>query len=147
MKAKAAAPAMKAMKAKVAAPAMKAMKAKAAAPTMKAMKAKAAAAPAMKAMKAKAAAAPAMKAKAMTKSGLFESLEKASGVSKKDVKSVMESLESVATAELKNSGKFVIPGLTMLKLRQKAARKAGKRMAFGRLVTVKAKPATKQVKC
>merc|ERR1712100_1009479 len=45
------------------------------------------------------------------------------------------------------SGKFTIPGITMIKLKKKPATKAGKRMAFGKEVFVKAKPAKTVVKC
>merc|ERR1711924_439710 len=47
----------------------------------------------------------------------------------------------------KASGKFTIPGITMIKLKKKPAAKAGKRMAFGKEVFVKAKPARTLVKC
>merc|ERR1711964_500335 len=42
---------------------------------------------------------------------------------------------------------FAIPGITMIKLKKKPATKAGKRMAFGKEVFVKAKPARTLVKC
>merc|ERR1712232_394160 len=44
------------------------------------------------------------------------------------------------------SGKFVLPGLCMIKTRLKPATKAGKREVFGRVVMVKAKPARTVVK-
>merc|ERR1712224_1083311 len=43
-------------------------------------------------------------------------------------------------------GEFVIPQVCMLKLKHKPARKAGKKMMFGKEVKVAAKPATKVVK-
>merc|ERR1719443_463201 len=42
--------------------------------------------------------------------------------------------------------KFTIPQLVMLKLKHKPARKAGKKMMFGKEVRVAAKPASKVVK-
>merc|ERR1712190_378909 len=42
--------------------------------------------------------------------------------------------------------KFVIPGVVMIKTRQKKATKAGKREIFGKVVMVKAKPAKTIVK-
>merc|ERR1711924_197447 len=44
------------------------------------------------------------------------------------------------------NGKFVIPGVVMIKTRQKKATKAGKREIFGKVVMVKAKPANTIVK-
>merc|ERR1719230_1733205 len=93
----------------------------------------------------------AMKAKkvgmAMGKGELFEALGSAAGVEKKEVKAVLGALETVIPAQLKAKGKFTLPGIAMLKLRKKPATKAGKRMAFGKLVAVKAKPASTVVKC
>merc|ERR1711861_55023 len=60
---------------------------------------------------------------------------------------IFGALESLIPAQLKASGKFTIPGITMGKLRKKPATKAGKRMAFGKEVFVKAKPAKTLVKC
>merc|ERR1711920_182984 len=58
----------------------------------------------------------------------------------------MSTLASIAAKELKKSGKFVIPGLVMIKTRLKKAQKAGKREIFGKVVKVKAKPAKTIVK-
>merc|ERR1712100_566290 len=74
------------------------------------------------------------------------SMEKASGVAKKDCKKVVDALESVVTSAVKSSGKLIIPGICRVVLKHKPATKAGKRMAFGKLVHVKAKPARKVVK-
>merc|ERR1712007_10454 len=54
----------------------------------------------------------------------------------KQVKAIIDSLVSVGTAEVKKTGIFTIPGLCRIKTRVKPARKAGKRMAFGKVVTV-----------
>merc|ERR1712050_509028 len=51
-----------------------------------------------------------------------------------------------ATEQVKSVGKFTIPGLCMLKTRKKPATKAGKREVFGKVVMVKAKPASTVVK-
>ena len=48
--------------------------------------------------------------------------------------------------EVKKTEKFAIPQLVMLKLKHKPARKAGKRLMFGKEVKVAAKPASKVVK-
>merc|ERR1711881_152700 len=83
--------------------------------------------------------------KVMTKSDTFVALEAASGVAKKDVKSVLDALESVVTSAVKSNGKILLPGLCRVVLKHKKATKAGKRVAFGKLVQVKAKPARKVV--
>merc|ERR1711865_918698 len=48
------------------------------------------------------------------------------------VKKVLDSLTAVATKEVKQNGKFTIPGLCMIKTRVKPATKAGKREMFGK---------------
>merc|ERR1712118_633319 len=82
----------------------------------------------------------AMKAggKSMSKSDIAKAVEGKSGV---------EALEGIIPGALKASGKFTIPGVTMIKLRKKPATQAGKRMAFGKEIKVKAKPARNIVKC
>merc|ERR1712093_908784 len=102
---------------------------------------------AMKAMKAMKRVSKAVKGRAMPKGEIFGAIESASGLKKKEVKAVFESLESLIPAQLKATGKFTIPGVTMIKLKKKPATKAGKRMAFGKEVFVKAKPARTLVKC
>ncbi|CAE7469064.1 HCc2 [Symbiodinium sp. CCMP2456] len=101
-------------------------------------------APAMKsAMKSKA-----MKtsAKAMTKAQLADQLATKSELKKKDVLSVLQNLSEIGASEVTNTGKFVLPGLCMIKTRQKAATKGGTRMMFGKEVQVKAQKAKTIVK-
>merc|ERR1719258_585504 len=85
-------------------------------------------------------------AKAMPKSGVATALAEGTELKPKDVSALMESLAALATAEVKKTGKFTIPGVCMIKSRHKPATKAGKRMAFGKEVKVKAKPARTIVK-
>merc|ERR1711976_462552 len=90
----------------------------------------------------------AMKAKAVasiSKTELVAALEAKSAVKKSDCKKVLESLAEVAAKEVKK-GKFIIPGVAMVKTRLKPATKAGKKEIFGKLVMVKAKPAKTIVK-
>ncbi|CAE8612471.1 unnamed protein product [Polarella glacialis] len=96
---------------------------------------------AMKAMKA-------MKAgkRAMTKGGLAEALASETGLKKSECSKVVDAITLVGAKEVKSTGKFVLPGLCMIKTRQKAATKAGKRNMFGKEVVVKAKPASTVVK-
>ena len=101
----------------------------------------------VKAMKAMKRVSSAAKGRAMPKGELFGAIESTSGIKKKEVKAVFGALESLIPAQLKASGKFTIPGITMIKLKKKPATKAGKRMAFGKEVFVKAKPARTLVKC
>merc|ERR1719353_2007748 len=84
--------------------------------------------------------------RAMTQSDMFGALEKSSGVKKKDCKAVFGALQGLVVSTLKSHGKFVIPGVAMIKLRHKKARPAGTTMAFGKQIKVKAKPACKVVK-
>ena len=90
--------------------------------------------------------APAMKSTRMTATGMYDAISTTTGLKKKDVKGVVESLCEVATTEVKKSGKFVIPGIAMLKLKNKPARKATTRMMFGKMQKIAAKPASKVVK-
>merc|ERR1712098_147029 len=83
----------------------------------------------------------------LSKSGIIGALEASSGVKRKEVKAVMEALTGIVPGALKSAGKFTLHGITMIKLRKKPATKAGKRMAFGKEVFVKAKPARTLVKC
>ena len=85
--------------------------------------------------------------KAMAKGEIFGAIESSAGVKRKDVKAVFENLGTLIPTALKATGKFTIPGITMIKLKKKPATKAGKRMAFGKEVFVKAKPAKTLVKC
>merc|ERR1712107_461139 len=85
-------------------------------------------------------------AKVLSKSGLAEEIATATELKKKNVVSVLDSLASVATTQVKKAGKVTIPGLFMIKTRVKPATKAGKREVFGKVVFVKAKPAKTVVK-
>merc|ERR1711904_689611 len=95
----------------------------------------------MKAMKA-------MKAgvKSISKSGISATLAEQNELKAKQCAGIMDSLAALASAEVKKAGKFVIPGVCMIKTRHKPATKAGTRMAFGKEVKVKAKLARTIVK-
>merc|ERR1712232_1258194 len=84
--------------------------------------------------------------KAMSKGALTTTLATEHEIKPKQVKAIIDSLVSVGTAEVKKTGIFTIPGLCRIKTRVKPARKAGKRMAFGKEVMVKAQPAKTVVK-
>merc|ERR1712185_521797 len=85
--------------------------------------------------------------RALPKSGIADALAEACESKRSEMNKALEALAEVATKEVKGTGKFVIPGVCMIKTRHKPATKAGKRMAFGKEVRVKAKPARTVVKC
>merc|ERR1712070_1264794 len=114
---------------------MKAMKAMKAMKVMKANKA-------MKAMTAK----PRAAGKALSKGSIANALATASEVKKSDCSKVVDALAEMGAKQVKSVGKFVIPGLVMIKTRRKPATKAGKRLMFGKEVVVAAKPAKTVVK-
>merc|ERR1712149_150207 len=95
----------------------------------------------MKAMKKKA-----VSAKAMTKGGIADALAAKSGLKKGECSKMLDEFAALATAEVKKTGKFTIPGLCMLKTRVKPARKAGTAQAFGKTIKVKARAAKTIVK-
>merc|ERR1712060_978867 len=90
--------------------------------------------------------APMMKSTVMTKSALTAALAESCEVKKGVISTALSTLASIATQEAKKNGKFVIPGVAMIKTRQKKATKAGKREIFGKVVMVKARPAKTVVK-
>ena len=102
---------------------------------------------AMKAMKAMKRVSKVAKGRAMPKGEIFGAIESTSGIKKKDVKAVFGALETIVPAQLKATGKFTIPGITMIKLKKKAATKATTRLMFGAMKKIKAKPAKTVVKC
>ena len=85
----------------------------------------------------------------MTKSELIEAItSEHEGLSKKDVKGVMETLAQVGYKQLKKSGAFLVPGLAKFVVIKKPATKARKGInPFTKEPTVfKAKPARKIVR-
>merc|ERR1711935_762451 len=78
--------------------------------------------------------APMMKSAVMTKGALTKALAEKCEVKNGVVSTLLSTLASIATAEAKKNGKFVVPGVVMIKTRQKKATKAGKREMFGQVV-------------
>merc|ERR1711906_70514 len=95
---------------------------------------------------ARGAMAPMMKSTVMTKTALVAAIAESCEVKKGVASTALSTLASIGTEETKKNGKFVIPGLVMIKTRKKPATKAGKREMFGKTVLVKAKPAKTVVK-
>merc|ERR1719162_1453993 len=77
---------------------------------------------------------------------MAEALATASEMTKADCSKILDALAEMGAKQVKSVGKFVLPGLVMIKTRRKAATKAGKRLMFGKEVVVKAKPAKTVVK-
>merc|ERR1712146_656204 len=88
----------------------------------------------------------AVSAKALTKGAIADNLASKSGLKKAQCAKVLDDFAALATAEVKKTGKFTIPGLCMLKTRIRPARKAGTTQAFGKTIKVKARSAQKIVK-
>jgi DNA-binding protein HU-beta len=88
--------------------------------------------------------------KLMSKSELIEKIaaHHAGGLSKKDVKGVIESMAEIGYKELKKNGGFVVPGFAKFVVIKKPAVKArqGINPFTKEPTTFKAKPARKMVK-
>merc|ERR1712130_854788 len=95
-----------------------------------------------KAMKAK----PRAAGKAITKGGIADALATACEMKKAECSKIIDALAEMDAAQVKSAGKFVLPGLVMIKTRKKPATKASKREMFGKTVLVKARPARTVVK-
>merc|ERR1712025_1188762 len=85
-------------------------------------------------------------ASALSKGAIADALGTACEMKKSQASAVLDALAVLITKEVKSTGKFTLPGVCMVKTRYKPAQKAGKRMAFGKEVKVKAKPARTIVK-
>ena len=84
----------------------------------------------------------------MSKSQLIEKTATATELSKRDVKSVMETLTDVGHKELKKNGLFLVPGFAKFVVIKKPATKArkGTNPFTGEEMMFKAKPARKIVR-
>lgn len=86
---------------------------------------------------------------AMTKTQLIQNLISSDpSLTKKQIQSVLASLASVATSELKTVGMFTIPGLVRMTLKDKPAtpERQGINPFSKAPVTIPAKPASKKVR-
>lgn len=84
----------------------------------------------------------------MSKSQIVEKIAGATELSKRDVKSVLESLVEVGHKELKKQGVFLVPGFAKFVVVKKPATKArkGTNPFTGEEMMFKAKPARKIVR-
>merc|ERR1711908_12845 len=85
-------------------------------------------------------------AKAMSKGAMTKELATKHELKQAACSKIINSLVTIATAEVKKTGIFTIPGLCRIKTRVKPATKAGVRTMFGKEVKVAAKPAKTVVK-
>jgi nucleoid DNA-binding protein len=90
----------------------------------------------------------AKKSSAPTKSDILAHVSKDTGLSKKQVSSVFESLNTVIKKSLKSHGIFTLPGLAKMKVVKKPATKArqGINPFTKEKMMFKAKPASKKVR-
>jgi len=105
----------------------------------------------IKAVKAAAAKSPLSKvSKPYTKSTLLSTLAARTSLARKEVNNVLSQLSSIVAAHLKKGGpgKFMLPGLLKLVVKQVPAKKARKGINpfTGEQTTFKAKPASRKVK-
>jgi nucleoid DNA-binding protein len=84
----------------------------------------------------------------MTKSQLIEKIATETELSKRDVKGVLETMNTIGYKELKKTGVFVVPGFAKFVVIKKPATKArkGTNPFTGEPMTFKAKPARKIVR-
>jgi len=87
---------------------------------------------------------------AYTKAQLFAAISEETGVAKKDVAAIFESLKDIMSRHLKKrgAGSFTLPGLAKFNVANKKATKAQKRTNpfTGEPMTVAAKPARRVVR-
>merc|ERR1712151_510328 len=73
-------------------------------------------------------------AKPMTQTALVAALAEPHGLKKKACSILGCSLAGIASQQVKQFGKFTLPGLCRIKTRRKPATKAGERQVFGKTV-------------
>ncbi len=81
-------------------------------------------------------------AKGMTKSEILSALAEKTGMSRKDVGTLVEELATLACHETKKAGEFSVPGLGKLVKKQRAAR-MGRNPATGQSIQIPAKTVVK----
>merc|ERR1711874_897290 len=84
--------------------------------------------------------------KPMTKGAIAKTIAEEYELEQTVASQIIATLAETAAKEVKQNGKFVFPGFCMVKTRLKPATKVGKREIFGKMVTVKARPARTVVK-
>merc|ERR550514_2638569 len=82
----------------------------------------------------------------MSKTGIAQAIADEHALKRAACVKIIDSLAALGTTEVKKTGKFVFPGLCMIKTRRKAATAACKKEVFGEMRMIKAKPAKTIVK-
>jgi DNA-binding protein HU-beta len=78
----------------------------------------------------------------MTKSQILAALAEKTGVSKKDVASIMDTMTEMAYKEVKSNGEFVVPGIgKLVKMHRKE--RMGRNPATGENIKIPAKTVVK----
>ncbi len=78
----------------------------------------------------------------MTKTALMSALAESTGLAKKDVVALMDTLASMSYSEVKKNGEFVVPGLgKLVKVNRKA--REGRNPATGETIKIPAKTVVK----
>jgi nucleoid DNA-binding protein len=89
------------------------------------------------------------KSSPMSKAALINALvETSEGLSRKQVKAIMDSLEDIGYKQLKRTGVFTVPGFAKFRVVKKKAtpERMGRNPATGEPMVIKAKPASKTVR-
>merc|ERR1712032_907587 len=87
-----------------------------------------------------------MGVKAMTKTAIAQQLAETHELKRSVTAKIIDDLAEIGAKEVSTTGKFTIPGLVMIRTRKKPATKATTREIFGKMTTIKAKPAKTVVK-
>lgn len=89
------------------------------------------------------------RAKPMAKSAIYQELANSTGLSKKQISSVLDELVELMKRQLKKGpGVFALPGVLKVRIVHRPARKArmGRNPQTGEEIQIPAKPASKAVK-
>ena len=84
--------------------------------------------------------------RSMSKAILCKTVAEMTGFRPMDVRACLEELQSLACTEVAETGRFEIPGVVLLRLQPKPARKPAAMMLFGKTVPITARPVQKVVK-
>lgn len=86
--------------------------------------------------------------KKLTKSQLLEAVADKTATTKKDVSKFLDALREVVVEQLKGPGTVTLPGMLKITLKDKPAtpERPGKNPFTGESITIKAKPASKQIR-
>ena len=82
----------------------------------------------------------------LSKGGMADAIADECEIKRAVASKIIDALAALATKEVQKVGKFVFPGLCMIKTRHKPATKAVKKEIFGEMRLVKARPARTIVK-